>query len=118
MKQSQAPDKDAVYLARRAFAEVEKASSILDKDARLAILVDILGCSLETISAADLGTDFSILIAIFVHNHVWWTSITVMSMFAPYLVAYSATMKLLLRTKVFETHDMHGNINSWPRRMP
>lgn len=72
------------------------------------LLVDVFACALELISAADLVTDISILVVIFMHNHVYWSTITIVSMTAPYLVSYAATLKLFMRNRTFRGHDESG----------
>lgn len=74
----------------------------------LQLIVDASTCALETISAADLATDISILCVIFLNNHVYWSTITIVSMCAPYLVSYAATLRLMLRNRTFEDTDLHG----------
>ena len=104
----------AVYSGRLAAAQLS-ASLVANPEARVQFIVDILTCMLEIVSAMDLVTDIVIFWAMLQHFHVYWSTITLLSMVAPYLVAYAAGMKLLLRNRVFDTLDLNGNENSRPR---
>ena len=73
----------------------------------------LLTCLLEVVSAMDLVTDIVVFWEMMQHFHVYWSTITRVSLVAPYLVAYAAAMKLLLRNRVFDRVYKPSSSTPW-----
>ena len=65
---------------------------------------------LEILSAADLFTDVLLVRWMYLSHHIWWATLSCLMMVAPYLAAFSATLRIGLRNRIFEATDSNGKM--------
>ena len=78
-------------------------------------LVQGLMILLELLSSADFVTDILLVRWMYLSHHVWWATLSCLMMVAPYLAAFSATLRISLRNRIFEATDSCGNPQSFYR---
>lgn len=78
-------------------------------------LVQGLMILLELLSSADFVTDILLVRWMYLSHHVWWATLSCLMMVAPYLAAFSATLRISLRNRIFEATDSCGRTQSFYR---
>jgi len=78
-------------------------------------LIQGLMILLELLSSADFVTDILLVRWMYLSHHVWWATLSCLMMVAPYLAAFSATLRISLRNRIFEATDSCGRTQSFYR---
>ena len=100
-------------------AKLGESANAPRKTAFMNVIVQGLVIVLEVLSAADLVTDILLLRWMYLSHHIWWATLSCLMMVAPYLAAFSATLRIGLRNRIFEGTDADGKAQSfyWCRKL-